>query len=142
MHRSRLRVEASAFFAGAVALLLLPLPWFLAFVFAAAFHELGHLTAVFLTGGDVLEITIGAAGARIVTSPQTEGRNLLCALAGPAVSFLLLLLVHITPRISICGFLQGSYNLLPFPAMDGGRILKSLYWLRKIPCKVGEHTVQ
>lgn len=107
--------------------MLLPFPWFMAFLFAAAIHECGHLAAIVLAGSKVLEIRIGAAGAKILAAPQSEHRNLLCCLAGPAASLSLLLLVHIFPRIAICGFVQGMYNLLPFPAMDGGQIIRAFH---------------
>jgi hypothetical protein len=46
--------------------------------------------------------------------------------AGPAGSFLLLFVARWLPLVAICGFIQGSYNLLPLGTMDGGRVVACL----------------
>ena len=43
-------------------LLAFPLPWLLAAVIAAAFHEACHYAAIVLTGGDVRGIRLGSGG--------------------------------------------------------------------------------
>ena len=49
------------------------------------------------------------------------GRELLCALAGPAGSLLLAMLP--VPKLALCALIQGMFNLLPLEGLDGGRIL-------------------
>lgn len=79
---------------------------------------------------------------------MSPGRELLCVLAGPAVSFSLLALARFFPRIAICGLVQGIYNLLPIYPLDGGKALRCMVSLLrkhrlrlfsrsggKIPCK-------
>ena len=110
----------------ALGVLLLPLQWFGAMVVAAAFHEFCHWVVIRLLGGRVPLITVGSRGARMYMEGLDRGAGVLCALAGPVGSFLLVLLGHICPRLAFCGAMQGLYNLLPVYPMDGGRILRGL----------------
>ena len=54
----------------AAALLLLPWGWVGAFLVAAAVHELGHILAVRIFGGKIVEMTLGLHGAQIRTTPM------------------------------------------------------------------------
>ena len=105
------------------AVLLLPLPWIVSMVLAAAFHELCHWSVIRLLGGRVPLITFGGNGASMYMDNLGRGESVLCALAGPVGSVLLVLLGQIFPRLAFCGVVQGFYNLLPVYPMDGGRIL-------------------
>ena len=118
-----IRVDAFACFFCALLLLTLPAAWVFAAVFAAAFHELCHVLAILLTGNEVHAICIGMAGAEIRTEFQNRRQELLCALAGPVGSLMLVPLYHSFPRLALCGAVQGLFNLLPVYPMDGGRIL-------------------
>lgn len=104
----------------------LPLNWLLAAIIAAAVHELFHAAAVFLCGGNLYSIHIGIQGAQIVCSTMSRPKSLICILAGPMGSFLLLSLCYWFPRTAICGFFHGVYNLLPFGTLDGARALHCL----------------
>ena len=110
----------------ALGILLLPLQWISAMVIAAAFHEFCHWVVIRLLGGRVPLITFGGRGASMYMEQMDRGAGILCALAGPVGSFLLVLLGHICPRLAFCGAIQGLYNLLPVYPMDGGRILCGL----------------
>ena len=64
-------------------------PWALA---ACTLHELGHVTAIRLLGGRVSMLRLTCVGAELRLSaryPLGAGRQLLAALAGPAVNLLL-----------------------------------------------------
>ena len=142
-------------FFAALLLLTVPIRWIAAGVFAAVIHELGHYLAVRLLGGEVISTTVSSRGAKMEALPMSQGREILCILAGPAASFSLLLLARFFPRVAICGLIQGVYNLLPIYPLDGGRSLRCLISLtrkgerghfscfqRKTPCKDEKQRVQ
>lgn len=106
--------------------MLLPLKWLLGAFLAAFIHECCHLTAISLLGGSVHQITIGPSGTVIDLDPMSNGKELLCAAAGPAGSLLLLFFSKWFPELAICGLVQGAFNLLPVYPMDGGRVLRCI----------------
>lgn len=122
--KTSIKVDPSACFFGALLLLTLPLKWLIAAVFAAAFHELCHIILIWFCGGQIWEIRIGIGGAVIETEPLSGGKELVCALAGPVGSLLLLSLFRWFPRIALCAGVQGLFNLLPLFPLDGGRVLR------------------
>ena len=90
--RDFIRVDVSACLMGAFLLLTLPLNWLLSALAAAAFHELCHGAAILLLGGRIWGVRISAGGAVMETEPLSSGKELVCALAGPAGSLLLVLM--------------------------------------------------
>lgn len=110
----------------ALLVLTVPLPWLCAMSAAGLVHELGHIAAVRLLGGEIGGISVGSRGACIQASAMSPKRKILCSLAGPACSLLLVLLIRVCPRVSICGFAQGIFNLLPFDNLDGGHIIQAM----------------
>lgn len=103
--------------------MLLPLRLLIAACAAAVIHECCHLLALLAFRVQIFKIEIRAGGARIQTAPMTPGKEFLCAAAGPAGSFLCLLMFRHFPLLALCGFMQGLYNLLPIYPMDGGRMV-------------------
>lgn len=118
---------------GALVLLVLPLRWIFAAVAAAVFHELCHYGALRLCGVGIGRITVGSGGAVMETEGMQAGKELICALAGPAGSLLLVLFAKWMPLMALCGFVQGIYNLLPLFPFDGGRVLNCSLELVKAP---------
>lgn len=108
----------------ALALLLLPLNWVFAAILAAVIHELCHYAVVRLCGGEVRRLWVGLTGAQMEVRRLTPGKELLCALAGPAGGLALLLVVRWFPRTAVCGGLHALFNLLPVYPLDGGRALR------------------
>lgn len=125
----------------ALTFLVLPLRWVLAVIIAGAFHELCHYGAVRLCGGNVRALHAGFCGARMEVSGLTAGKELLCALAGPAGSLSLLFVARWLPRTAICGGFHAIFNLLPVYPLDGGRALRC--WMAiLLPPKAGERFCQ
>lgn len=120
-----LYLESELFILLALMLLLLPFPWVLACVFAAALHELCHALAIVSMGGQIFALRLGAGGIQMETDSLHPGREMVAALAGPLGSALLLLGTRWMPRVAVCGAVHCLYNLLPLFPMDGGRILKN-----------------
>lgn len=142
MKRRRISISASAYFAAALAILLLPLNWVLGWLTAVTVHEFGHILALCVLRVTIFEIEIGIAGVKITTFEMKKLQELLCAAAGPICSFSLLLYKEVFPAAAIIGLIQGMFNLLPIYPLDGGRIMNAAYLMirdgirnRKFPCK-------
>ena len=118
-----IRIEGSFFIYLAFGLLVIPLPWLVAWIIAGIIHELGHVVAVLLSDHRIERIAISCWGAKILTDPLGKS-ECLCALAGSLFGLLLLSGMHIFPKVSVCALLQSAYNLLPIYPLDGGRALK------------------
>lgn len=119
-------VSAGALLWLAALLLLLPLQWVFALILAVCVHECAHGIAVCLTGGSILGVHIGGTGTVLVCQPMSGVKEVICAVAGPISSLLLLLLIPRMPRTAICGAVHGLYNLIPLIPLDGGRILRCI----------------
>ena len=140
----KIRVDASAWIFFSLMILLLPLKWVWAAIFAAAVHECFHLAALACLRIPVYSLNIGGRGAVLETGGMRPGQELLCALVGPVGSFLLVLMLHRFPRLALCGLAQGTFNLIPTTSSDGWRAVRSLIALLpgKSPCKQGKEGVQ
>ena len=60
----------------------------------------------------------------MVTGAMTPRQEWISALAGPAGSLLLGLIMPLFPGVAIIGMVQGIINLLPIYPRDGGRALR------------------
>lgn len=105
--------------------LLFPIRFLAGVLLAAAVHELGHLAAIWLTGGRVRQIELHACGASIMTEPMEPGRELVCALAGPGLGAVTILAWRAFPELAAAGLVQTVFNLLPLPPLDGGRAIRA-----------------
>lgn len=121
-----IRVEASACLWWAVLLLFLPLRWLLAAVLAGSFHEFCHYLAIRAVGGKVEAVAIRLMGASITTPPLEARQELVCSLAGPVGSLVLVPFARFLPMTALCALVQCTFNLLPIYPMDGGRALRCI----------------
>ena len=106
--------------------LILPFSWVMAAVTSAMIHEGFHILAVYLCGGRIHRLKAGIHGAVMDTVVMPVWQQMLCILAGPAGSLLLVLTGEYFPRLALCGLVHGLYNLLPLYPLDGGRGLRCL----------------
>ena len=120
------RNSAWLLFALALGMLVLPIWWVAAVILAALWHEACHYFVLRLCGGQAIDFRAGLTGAVMKVRFSRAWQELLCAIAGPAGSLLLLLLVRWIPRTAICAGFQGIYNLLPIYPLDGGRVVRCL----------------
>lgn len=124
--RPGVQTDALALIFLAIGLLILPLQWIGAACLAGLVHEFFHWAAVSLCGGRICHLRIGLRGAIMEVPPMSEGKRLLCSLAGPLGGLSLLLMGRFMPRMALCAAIQSAYNLLPVWPLDGGRALHSL----------------
>jgi Zn-dependent protease/predicted transcriptional regulator len=121
-------------------------------------HEFGHALTARRFGIRTRNIVLLPIGgiASIEKSPDTPRQEILIALAGPAVSFALAVLLWLVlaatqgipaarelsldeggflERLAIVNFLLGAFNLLPAFPMDGGRVFRAALSMRLGPYK-------
>lgn len=110
----------------AVAMIVIPIRWVIAWLIAALVHELFHFVFLILLGVKITLVELDLSGASIHTDALSGLTMVICALAGPLGSALLLLLIRVAPRVAICGLIQFTYNLLPVYPLDGGRAFRGL----------------
>jgi Zn-dependent protease len=109
-------------------------------------HELAHSLVAKMRGIDVESITLYLFGgvARILKEPSNPSDEVLMAAAGPLTSFILsgvayifysLLKDHPTEFwfpfyfVALANLGVAIFNLTPAFPLDGGRLLRSLFWL-------------
>lgn len=100
---------------------------------AWAFHEGGHLAALYAAGGRLRRLELGLGGAKIETEKGRRlsyGGELLAVLAGPGVNLALAALCARLGEpwylLSGASLVLGMFNLLPLPGLDGWRAMSLL----------------
>lgn len=119
-------VQPGFYISIALALLIVPVRWVIGWFLAVFFHEFSHYIALRLCKVPVFRITVGAFGADIQVGEITLWQEVVCALAGPIGSLVLLLLLRVFPYVSLCALGQALFNLIPIYPMDGGRAVTGI----------------
>lgn len=98
-----------------------------AFYIACVSHEIGHIIALKLTGGELKSIELSSSGIKMSASPCSSIRNgIFVLLSGPAVNLLLyavLTLCGVKGLLPLFNLAEGLFNLLPYSMLDGGSVL-------------------
>lgn len=123
-----LQVDPLTYLLAAIMLLVFPLNWLFAAIIAAVFHELCHLSMLFLLKGNLRSIRVYSSGCVMEVDRMREIHQFISILAGPMGSLSLIFLCRIAPRIAVCGLIQGVYNLIPIMPLDGGRMLRIILY--------------
>lgn len=119
----------------------------LAFFVCIVLHELGHAVVARSLGMSIRGITLFLFGgvAELGDEPVSAGTEFLMAIAGPAVSLLLAIVLGVAASVGynsgwapeiviVLGYLASInalvliFNLIPAFPLDGGRVLRSILW--------------
>lgn len=102
----------------------------LGFYGACIVHEVGHILAVCMTGGEVISVEFSWTGIKMTaSSPKTIKSAILVQICGPLANllvFLFLIAGGKTGFFAIFCLAEGLLNLLPYKFLDGGTILELL----------------
>lgn len=144
--------------AGTVDAVVSGVGFILALFFCVLLHEFGHALMAGKFGirtKSIILLPIGGLAA-IEKTPENPREEIIIALAGPAVSFAIALLLWVVlqsgaglvpleefsisggsflQRLMVINFLLAVFNLLPALPMDGGRVFRALLALVMDPLK-------
>ncbi|MHB1151207.1 MAG: metalloprotease [Eubacteriales bacterium] len=101
---------------------------------AAAVHEAGHLTAMYICGIHPKSITVYPFGVDITAghSLSSYRADIFVAAAGCAVNLLLTVIFFaVLPTFALCCAVLAVLNLLPIKSLDGGRIVECVLLMHK-----------
>ena len=129
MEKSRVQLTAGAAVFYPLLFFLDSDGWLTALLPGVVFHELGHLLAIHLCGGQVYLLRLEAAGLYLDAKPFTsQFQALICTAAGPAAG-LLWAALPLTKgsswgvKSAAAAIVINGFNLLPALPLDGGEIL-------------------
>ena len=104
-----------------------------AFLLAAAVHELGHVTALSLMGKPPDQLHLSFLGANMDVPALSYGQAAMAYAAGPLLNLILGLYLPVCPALGLMSLALGLFNLLPVCGLDGSGILVSLLSLHFAP---------
>lgn len=127
---SRVRVNFSFLLFNALLFLFCDAGMILSFYAVCALHELGHIAALKLTGGELRCVELSCFGIRMTAAPAADTkRGAAVLLSGPMANLALYVLLEGLGhggRMASLSLAAGVFNLLPFSCLDGGALLEML----------------
>lgn len=134
----KLRVELHFLFVAMLAFACLFDPTGIALmgIGASLLHELGHLTLLWLFDCKPSKLSFELAGITVIKSGYRLSvcREVLVLLAGSGINLLLAFCCfRWAPTFAAVHLLLGLFNLLPFPMLDGGKLLNLFLESRMLP---------
>jgi Zn-dependent protease len=127
---SRIRIRFSFLCFNAVLFCLCDGRMIVSFYTVCLLHELGHIAALRLTGGELRAVELSCFGIRMTAAPAADvKRGAAVLLSGPAANLLLYALLTVTgkcPETASLSLAAGLFNLLPLSSLDGGALLDML----------------
>lgn len=136
-------VVISFWFAAVITLMLMFFPQSRAAecILLCILHECGHLLSMFIFGNVPKKIQLGYFGMKIVTGGRllSPKKEIVIAASGPLANLTWAAILHFCgcKDIAAVSLGLGIFNLLPVPALDGGRILGQLVTNEKLLKSVG-----
>ncbi len=112
-----------------------------AFLSAAAVHELGHFMALSLMEKPPDCLSLSFLGANMDIPALSYGQAAIAYASGPIFSLILGLYLPICPALGLMSLALGLFNLLPICGLDGSGILVSLLSLYFAP-ETAQRTAQ
>ncbi len=101
-----------------------------AFYISCIVHEIGHILALKLLGGELRSVELSCFGIKMTASPcRNIKEGIAVLMCGPAVNLLIFAILRIFGINGyICAFnlAEGIFNLLPFSFLDGGATIELL----------------
>lgn len=119
--KDNVTISTSFLFFTVGAFMFVPVQWLGAWILSLTIHELCHIAALYVCGGNITGIHIGCSGVILKAQPLPPEKEAFCAYAGPLGALILLLVAAYMPRTAICTLVFSAYNLLPIFPLDGGR---------------------
>ncbi|MGI5977086.1 MAG: site-2 protease family protein [Candidatus Limivicinus sp.] len=137
LFHTKIRISPVALIIFALIFYIVDITTFLAFILAAAVHELGHIAAIKALGFKFDRLTFGIFGLCIdYSGAAPELYHGAAALAGPIAGIILAYALSALSNYFISDFPElasgmslmfSLFNLLPVLPLDGGRILLSFF---------------
>ena len=126
----KLRIHFSFLLFNALLFMLKDAGMILGFYTVCLLHELGHIAALRLTGGELRLIEFSIFGIKMAAAPAADiKKGAAVLLSGPAVNLLMYAALVLTGnggRLAALSLAAGTFNLLPFSSLDGGALLDML----------------
>ena len=102
----------------------------MSFYAVSLLHELGHIAALKLTGGELRSVELSFCGIKMSAAPAADLKNgAIVLLSGPAANIALYFVLRLcgyNGQTALLSLAAGIFNLLPYSFLDGGALIEML----------------